>query len=439
MGHTATGIISAPVSFADVNAVLGTSHTDLATLCMENLINMWSGRKPIYNTKWGILNTDDWNGVNRTLAGFKTGGGIKKAALSWDEYITGMNTSTGSVVSKIWEYDKPVADGSCKFRLTDFSGYYHNVGRVFNMGTLFGNISNILIPSADGETGRTVAFTFYFTNPTPDGGIAAAQLFGDCWTYYPCIILTNGSTGSNSYQYAVTAPSPISAYAGTSMTITFDTADFAAAIASDFRSLHSGDPYANYPLRTGDKWTACLVLLSQQLTSGIHKIPSSATIIRLEYSSNVDRRTLPIKQTKYINIEWMKMRVTITKIAGYQRKYKIDSIVVTANILSTASMTFTVDAALSTPQGTVNVVGVASGQSINVTGYSSVVFSGSTGEISKTLGITETTYDNTATSAGNQLVNGTLTFRGSEGNFSGGFSIDVSGQSYKYTQEVNLL
>ena len=439
MGHTATGIISAPVSFADVNAVLGTSHTDLATLCMENLINMWSSRKPIYNTKWGILNTDDWNGVNRTLAGFKTGGGIKKAALSWDEYITGMNTSTGSVVSKIWEYDKPVADGSCKFRLTDFSGYYHNVGRVFNMGTLFGNISNILIPSADGGTGRTVAFTFYFTNPTPDGGIAAAQLFGDCWTYYPCIILTNGSTGSNSYQYAVTAPSPISAYAGTSMTITFDTADFAAAIASDFRSLHSGDPYANYPLRTGDKWTACLVLLSQQLTSGIHKIPSSATIIRLEYSSNVDRRTLPIKQTKYINIEWMKMRVTITKIAGYQRKYKIDSIVVTANILSTASMTFTVDAALSTPQGTVNVVGVASGQSINVTGYSSVVFSGSTGEISKTLGITETTYDNTATSAGNQLVNGTLTFRGSEGNFSGGFSIDVSGQSYQYTQEVNLL
>lgn len=439
MGHTATGIISAPVSFADVNAVLGTSHTDLATLCMENLINMWSSRKPIYNTKWGILNTDDWNGVNRTLAGFKTGGGIKKAALSWDEYITGMNTSTGSVVSKIWEYDKPVADGSCKFRLADFSGYYHNVGRVFNMGTLFGNISNILIPSADGEAGRTVAFTFYFTNPTPDGGIAAAQLFGDCWTYYPCIILTNGSTGSNSYQYAVTAPSPISAYAGTSMTITFDTADFAAAIASDFRSLHSGDPYANYPLRTGDKWTACLVLLSQQLTSGIHKIPSSATIIRLEYSSNVDRRTLPIKQTKYINIEWMKMRVTITKIAGYQRKYKIDSIVVTANILSTASMTFTVDAALSTPQGTVNVVGVASGQSINVTGYSSVVFSGSTGEISKALGLTETTYDNTATSAGNQLVNGTLTFRGSEGNFSGGFSIDVSGQSYQYTQEVNLL
>ena len=439
MGHTATGIISAPVSFADVNAVLGTSHTDLATLCMENLINMWASRKPIYNTKWGILGADDWNGVNRTLTGFKTGGGIKKAALSWDEYITGMNTSTGSVVSKIWEYDKPVADGSCKFRLADFSGYYHNVGRVFNMGTLFGNISNILIPSADGGTGRTVAFTFYFTNPTPDGGIAAAQLFGDCWNFYPCIILTNGSTGSNSYQYAVTAPSPISAYAGASMTITFDTADFAAAIASDFRSLHSGDPYANYPLRTGDKWTACLVLLSQQLTSGIHKIPSSATIVRLEYSSNVDRRTLPIKQTKYINIEWMKMRITITKIAGYQRKYKIDSIVVTANILSTASMTFAIDAALSTPQGTVNVVGVTSGQSISVSGYSSVVFSGATGEISKTLSITETTYDNTATSAGNQLVNGTLTFRGSEGNFSGGFSIDVSGQDYQYTQEVNLL
>lgn len=72
--------------------------------------------------------------------------------------------------------------------------------------------------------------------------------------------------------------------------------------------------------------------------------------------------------------------------------------------------------------------------------YSSTTFSGTVGEVTNNLSFAETTYDVTATTAGNQLVNGTLTFHHSNGDFSGGFSIDVSAQRYSYTvNDINLL
>lgn len=436
MAHTNTGIISAPVSFADVNTVLGTPHTDLATLCTDSHINMWAARKPIFNTKVGILTNDDWNGNGRTLSGYKTGGGIKKWANVYAQYISGMGSSTGSPTSQIWAYDKP-ASGSA-YRLHDFNGYYHNVGRAFSIGTLFGNVNNILIPSSDSENGRTVAFSFSFASTTPDGGIPAAQLFGDCWSYYPAVILTNGSSGSNSYNYCKVAPNPVSSYAGSSVTINVDTGDFAKAIAADFRTAHSGDPYANYPLRTGDNWTACMVLLSTTLPSGSHTVPTGATIVRLEYASGVDRKTLPIKQTKWINIDWMKYTIKITKVSGYQRMYKIDSVVVKSNVLSTTSMSFTVNGFFGVTQGT-SYCGSTSGREITINNWSSMTLSGSTGEVSKTLSFSETKMNNTASTTGNYIVYGTLTFVYGGNSYSGQFSFDTYNQSPEYTKEVTVL
>jgi len=438
MGYnSSTGLIYSPVSIYDVQRCFGLSSPDLATLILNANVNMWAARKPIYSTKVQQLTDADWAGTTRSLTGYKTGGGIKKWASVWADYINGID-SNGSVASQVWSYDRPVLDGSCAFRLTDFSGYYHLVGRVFNIHTpLFGNVNNIIIPSASGQDGANIGFVFGFTNPTPDGGIAASQLFGDCLSYYPTVILT---CGSGSYQYAKSADNPVSAYAGSTGTITIDTADFASAIASD---MNVSNPYSRYPLRTNDKWTACMVLLSRKLTGGSgydHKVNSTDTIVRLEYESGIDRRTLPIKQSKYNNIEWMKMTVTISKVSGYTRRYKIDSIVVTAKMLTTTSVAFVINAQLSTPQGTVNVVGVSSGQSITVNNYSSVTFSDTVGEVTKTLGISETTYDVEATTPGNQLVNGTLTFHNTKGDFSGQFSFDVSSGNSSYTiSDIDLL
>ena len=54
------GIISAPVSIRDLQVFFGNSSTDLATLCMDNNINMWASKKPIFNTKVTVLTDEDW-------------------------------------------------------------------------------------------------------------------------------------------------------------------------------------------------------------------------------------------------------------------------------------------------------------------------------------------------------------------------------------------
>ena len=425
-------ILTSPVSMADAKSVLSQSTNDLETLCKASTINMWSARKPIYNTKVGVLSADDWKG--RTITGYKTGGGLKKRAYVWADYITSMDSSTGNPTSQVWDYDKPVHDGSCKFRLHDFNGYYHNVGRAFTINTLFGNVSNILIPSSDGETGRNIAFSFSFTNPTPDGGIAASELFGDCASYYPCIILTYGS---GSYQYAKTAPYAVASYASGSVTININTADFASAIAAEYRSSHSGDPYANAPLTTGSKWTACFVLLSQALTSGVYKIPSSATIVRLEYASGVDRKTLPIKQSKWMNIDWMKCTIKIKKIAGYQRMYQVDSVVVTSNVLSTTSMTFSVEGKFDVHTGTCYCSGI-SGNPLTISNWSSMTLSGTTGEVSKTLTFGETKMNCEDTSVSYQYVNVTLKFTYGGNSYQKLFNFMVNDQQPEYTKTDNL-
>ena len=59
--------IGAPVSIRDVQKCLGSSSNDLATLCMRPNVNMWSGIKPIWHTKIGVLSDSDRAG--RALTG----------------------------------------------------------------------------------------------------------------------------------------------------------------------------------------------------------------------------------------------------------------------------------------------------------------------------------------------------------------------------------
>lgn len=424
---------------ADFVSLMGISGTDLASICMSSAVNIWSPRKPIYSTKKEVLSADDFKGGAHSVSGYKTGAGILKPVVSGSDYQSNIGDS-GVVPNGVWSHDKPVNDGLCWFRLSDFNGYWHTAGAMFSIDTLFGNVSHIMTPSTQSEDGARIAFSMSFHVQT--GSIVPSELFGDCSGYYPTAIM---SCGGYNYTYIKSADNTILAYTSSACTITIDTAEFARQIASDFRAQHSGDPYSSFPLRTNDKWTACVVLSSRKFTGGDgydHKLNGNESIVRLEYSSpsgdsHVDRKTLPIKQSKYNNIEWMKMTVTIQKTGN--KVYEISSIVVTAKMLTTDYISFQVGAQLSTPQGNVNVVNTASGQSINVENYTNVAFSGETGEVTKTLGLTRTIYTVTATSTGNQLCNGTLTFKNSKGNFSGGFSIDISNQNYQYSRETTLL
>ena len=435
----------------DFAALLGIPGIDLKENCVSDAINMWSPRKPIYSTKI-VLDADDFKGGAHTVSGYKTGAGILKPVWSGSQYINDFTShSDGQVSDAVWTLDKPILDGQCFFRLTDFVGYWHHASRMFTIGTIFGNVSNIIIPSSDSIPGSNISFMMYFSVQT--GTIVAQELFGDCWSnnnqFYPGVIMSCGAYGLH---YVKTTDEPISAFVSSAATININTRDFMNQMKSDWLVNHAGNPYESWPFRTGDKWTGCVVLLSRVFTGGDsynHKLNGEESIVRLEYASpsgdsHVDRKTLPILQTKNRVIEWMKMRITISRQGeqnGYDI-YSISSIVVTAKLLSTESVGFRIDAdPLMVPKGYVNIVNTASGPSVTLVGYSNINFSGTVGEVSTTLSITSTQfYVSQSATIGNKLCNGTLKFVDSSlGYFSGVFSIDVSSQSSQYTRETSII
>jgi hypothetical protein len=447
------------------------------TVVSRRPINIWSPRKPIYSTKITALTADDWKGTSRTLSGYKTGGGIKKAIVTGQEYINSIISGTGgNVPSAIWTHDKPILDGVCAFRITDFEGYWHTAGRMFNIGTIYGNIDRIIVPSSGNveDIGSTIGFSMYFSVVT--GTITAQELFGDCKNpgaageyFYPGVIMTCG--GDYKYSYVKTADHPISYYFSNSgsIGITINTRLFMNKMISIWSSSHSGDPYSSFPFRTGDSWTACLVLISRRFDGGLSQedasyaggaftLNNSDNIIRLEYAAPVDgvyvdRRTLPLKQSKYLNIEWIKMKVWIQRYTsdrtGYDC-YKIRSIIITAKMLTTAAVSFRLDATLSAYIGVVTVPGYAqSGQSsVEANSYiATVAFSGTVGEVQKeyTLGgasgssIPETTfYIQQSAGSGNKNCNATFELVDSKGSFNGVFHFDVYYGNSNYETEHEL-
>ena len=486
---SSTGVISQPVSIHDVqrcvpvsiqrtNTSTGqverSSSSDVGVLCSAVVgdtvpamdgngswtvtsripINMWSPRKPIYSTKIGLLTSTDWQGGAHTLSGYKTGGGIKKAVVTGTAYLNNSG-SGGTLPSAIWEHDKPLNDGICYKRLADFAGYWHTAGRMFYIGTIYGNVSNIIIPTSDSDAGATLGFSMWFNVST--GQMTAQELFGDCWsTFYPGVIMCCG--GDYKFNYVKTTSSPISSYASSTANISINTRDFMNQMKSDWTAKGlSGSPYGKYPFRKGDNWTACMVLISREFTGGDgsnHKLSGSENIIRLEYAAPtdnvyVDRRTLPMKPSKYNTIDWIKMKVYLTRVGienGYE-VYKLDKVEFTANMMSANSITLTVgnsNSYVQTPGGYVNVAGVGQDSTVYLSNFFQVTFSGTVGQVTKTFiggtDFAETKYyiSQSATS-GNKVCNGHFDLYYSNlGAFSGGWSIDITTQSYQYTQTEEL-
>lgn len=440
-----TGIISQPVGLGDIGECLASNSSDVGTLSMSPNVNMWSNVKPVYNTKIGEL-TDTDRATARVISGFKTGGGIKKWAGTYAQYKTDMD-SHGNPVSKLWTHDKPLNDGVCCFRISDFKGYYHHTQNVLQIYDYLDNLDRIPIPSSDVQASQGQNIDFKLFTRIVDGCIRPQVLFGDITNYYPCIVMTYGS---GTYHYAKTTDSPISAlWDGTdenrnlNATVQINTAEFASAIASDWRSSHSGDPYANAPLRTDDYWTICMVLSSRKLTgasgTSYHNFNSNDTIVRLEYAANVDRWTKQLQQSKFNIITKLWMNVEITKQANKNGHmvYKITSIAVWAEkTASSSTITFQVGASIQCTLGIVSMSGVGTSQYAgekieSSAGY--VSYGTAAGQSSASVQIPATTYEITGTTAGNQMCNGSITlYNATIGTFVGGFSINVQNGNSSY-------
>ena len=117
------GIITAPVSFVDVNHVLGTSHTDLGALCKDVNINKFARYKPIRSSVIGLLTEADRRAANHGIQ-------VPDTSISSQKNLTAIQDAAGND----WEYVKPNGGSNSPYRLHDFGntvsltgeGYYHN-------------------------------------------------------------------------------------------------------------------------------------------------------------------------------------------------------------------------------------------------------------------------------------------------------------------------
>lgn len=125
MSHN-NGIIKAPVAMSDVQVVIGSQSTDLATLCTDGSINKWAKYKPVSkdlidttaqldsNKEW-LSSATWWKGTDGncgiTFSTFSTVAAARAAI------VNGVN---------VWNYTKPTGGSYAPFRLTDFNQYYHN-------------------------------------------------------------------------------------------------------------------------------------------------------------------------------------------------------------------------------------------------------------------------------------------------------------------------
>ena len=107
------GIITAPISIADVQLALGESgNGDLATLCTSSNVRMWSKSKPMSINKLFGITESDKEKVNYGISN-----------LTWVESYDACKAYIGQSATANFTYSKPLGGASSPYRLEDFIGY----------------------------------------------------------------------------------------------------------------------------------------------------------------------------------------------------------------------------------------------------------------------------------------------------------------------------
>lgn len=443
-------VVGNPLNQADVQRALGvgSSVNKWSQLCTHANINKWNAYKPIYHSKITRL-TDAERAAGRTVSGYLVSWGMmKRISSAWSDFMD----NYGEIKSFPWIYDKPVWDGTSKFRITDFIGYNSDVRRLVAVSF---SSWDLWLPSATGSVGYSLwaQLTGLSTVSSQNtGAMRWQELFGNCLNYYPTLIMTAGTN----YVYAKSSDYTIQDLINrgdTGATIYVNTATLADAMIRD------GSAYDVYPLNDNALWRMTMVLCSSKITgeaaSISHHIPSGANILRLEYESGADRTTKNAKLLKHKAFSSMSAKVTLEKVSGYSYRYRLSKIELTAEKLTEDAVSFTCNFSLSAQVGTVYVYNEGSatgGQALTVNNYlgPTINFAADeTGTITKTWqygstsgnALPETYWDITQAQTGSnqRLSTGHLYFTSPIGTFDNGWGdIDVSGQSYRYTREFTL-
>lgn len=120
------GIITAPVSIEDVKKVLNESSNDIATLCKNHNINMWSKYKPVNLKKKFVTDTLNSDGRSWTAPSGKLGWWLGNNTVNDAALVIPLVTSKSNFDDNKakWTYNKPYGGDSSPYRLSDFAGYW---------------------------------------------------------------------------------------------------------------------------------------------------------------------------------------------------------------------------------------------------------------------------------------------------------------------------
>lgn len=120
------GIITAPVSIEDVKKILNESSNDIATLCKNHNINMWSKYKPVNLRKKFVTDTLNSDGKSWTAPSGRLGWWLGNNTVDDAALVIPLVTSKSNFDDNKakWTYNKPYGGDSSPYRLSDFAGYW---------------------------------------------------------------------------------------------------------------------------------------------------------------------------------------------------------------------------------------------------------------------------------------------------------------------------
>lgn len=297
MAHS-NGVITAPVSFGDVNATLGTSHTDLHSLCQDGNINRFSKNKSVRYNSPAVLAAADF-----IAAGY----GLSAPAAFY------ANTQNPDAT---WQYLKPRTNTDWA-RLSDFNNYAHNSVCPFGfevsgeLGSIVGIVlytnsgANIITPSGrswQGDRNLSVA------------DILTANGFGDYYLGF-CI---HDLTDQASAYVAIVTNKKLSA-----ITNSVEVFLLYSEQKSEWGLTYPAIPLIADKLRNGHTYRYITCLFSSGPDSGYaYQInPYTPLVYPLAFEAGIDRHDIEMKKASYIaglqatlsisNVTWTYVGTTV--------------------------------------------------------------------------------------------------------------------------------
>ena len=143
MSHTTT-TITAPISFYDVQTVLGASDTDEGKLCTHQNINMWAKNKPVRSANVAPLSDFERQTVRYGLSADCLPQGKLYFNQLVAKYMNYNVTEATLVDNQPYTYARPRGDRTSIiepggnygirewYRITDFNGYRHDAAEPFH-------------------------------------------------------------------------------------------------------------------------------------------------------------------------------------------------------------------------------------------------------------------------------------------------------------------